>query len=67
MKTLKIRIAVLGAGGLDSDTRSKIFGTMYYVGDFYDENDVKFSEVQNNRGEIIRVFPERITLDIKGL
>jgi hypothetical protein len=57
MKTTNVK--VIDTDGLDEVTISKIEETMIYVKDYY-ENDTLFAELQNSKGEVIRIFPERV-------
>ena len=52
-------VTVIDTTGLDETTISQIEATMIYTNDYY-ENDTLFVELHNSKGEIIRIFPERI-------
>jgi hypothetical protein len=52
-------VKVIDTDGLDETTISQIEEVMTYTNDYY-ENDTLFVELHNSKGEIIRIFPERI-------
>ncbi len=52
-------VKVIDTDGLDETTISQIEEVMIYTNDYY-ENDTLFVELHNSKGEIIRIFPERI-------
>jgi len=52
-------VKVINTEGLDETTISQIEEVMIYTNDYY-ENDTLFLELHNSKGEIIRIFPERI-------
>ena len=52
-------VKVINIDGLDEITIAKIEETMIYTNDYY-EDDTLFVELHNSKGEIIRIFPERI-------
>ena len=54
-----IRVRVKDMSGLSEDTLSKIESTMIYTKNFY-EGGIRFAELYNSKGEVIRIFPERI-------
>jgi len=54
-----MEIKVIDSNGLDKDTICKIQNTMQFNRWYY-ENDTKFAEIENSKGDIIRIFPERI-------
>ena len=53
------KVKVIDKDGLDKTTISKIEEVMIYINDYY-ENDTLFVELHNSKGEVIRIFPERI-------
>lgn len=53
-------VKVIDTSGLSIDTISKIEKTMLYVKDCFADDGVKFAELHNSQGDIIRIFPERI-------
>ena len=53
------KVKVIDLFGLSEDTISMIEDTMDYTNDYY-ENDTLFVELHNSKGDIIRIFPERI-------
>jgi len=54
-----MKVQVINTDGLDKKTIEKIENTMTFNRE-WEENDTLFVELQNSKGEIIRVFPERI-------
>jgi len=54
-----MKVKVTDAQGLDKKTIDKIESNMQFNRWHY-ENDTKFAELENSRGDIIRIFPERI-------
>ena len=52
-------VKVIDIDGLDETTISQIEEVMTYANDYY-ENDTLFVELHNSKGEVIRIFPERI-------
>lgn len=58
-KAMAKNVKVNDTDGLDETTISQIEEVMIYTNDYY-ENDTLFVELYNSKGEIIRVFPERI-------
>jgi hypothetical protein len=53
------KVKVIDTVGLDKITISHIEEVMIYTNDYY-ENDTLFVELQNSKGKVIRIFPERI-------
>ena len=53
-------VKVIDTDGLSLDTISKIERTMIYVSDYFADDGVRFVELYNSQGDIIRIFPERI-------
>lgn len=53
------KVKVIDTNGLDEITISQIEEVMIYTNDYY-ENDTLFVELHNSKGEVIRIFPERI-------
>ena len=53
------KVKVIDLSGLSEHTISMIEDTMYYTNDYY-ENDTLFVVLHNSKGDIIRIFPERI-------
>jgi len=58
-KAMEKNVKVIDTYGLDETTISQIEEVMIYTNDYY-ENDTLFVELHNSKGEIIRIFPERI-------
>ena len=54
-----IQVEVINTDGLDQETIDKIEKPMIF-NQWWEENDTTFVELENSKGEIIRVFPERI-------
>lgn len=54
-----IRVRVKDMSGLSEDTLSKIESTMIFTKNFY-VGRLRFVELYNSKGEVIRIFPERI-------
>ena len=52
-------VKVIDIDGLDETTISQIEEVMTYANDYY-ENDTLFVELHNSKGEVIRIFTERI-------
>ncbi len=52
-------VEVINTEGLDQKTIDKIENPMIF-NRWCEENDTTFVELENSKGEIIRVFPERI-------
>lgn len=53
------KVKVINTEGLDETTISQIEEVMIYTNNYY-ENDTLFVELHNSKGEIIKIFPERI-------
>lgn len=56
---MKTGVEVINTNGLDQETIDKIENPMIF-NQWWEENDTTFVELENSKGEIIRVFPERI-------
>jgi len=54
-----MKVNVIDTEGLDKQTISTIENPMKFNRWHY-ENDTKFAEIQNSKGGIVRIFPERI-------
>ncbi len=54
-----MKVKVISTDGLDKKTIEKIQSSMTF-NKYWFENDTVFVEIQNSKGEIIRIFPERI-------
>lgn len=60
------KVEVIDTIGLDEETISKIESIMFYEKDFYADDGVMFVELHNSKGDIIRIFPERIRIIEEG-
>jgi hypothetical protein len=58
------KVRVISTSGLKIDTINKIEPIMIYRKDYFadefDGTDTRFVELENSRGDIIRILPERI-------
>ncbi|QDP56271.1 MAG: hypothetical protein GOVbin3009_38 [Prokaryotic dsDNA virus sp.] len=54
-----MKVKVINTEGLDKETIDKIESHMQFNRWYY-EYDTEFAELENTRGDIIRIFPERI-------
>jgi hypothetical protein len=54
-----MKVEVVNVEGLDNETISKIENPMKFNQWWY-ENETTFVELENSKGDIIRIFPERI-------
>ena len=54
-----MKVKVINTDSLDKETIDKIENPMKFNRWYY-ENDTKFAEIENSKGDIIRIFPERI-------
>lgn len=54
-----MKVKVINTDGLDKETIDKIESHMQFNRWYY-EYDTEFAELENTRGDIIRIFPERI-------
>jgi len=59
-----MKVEVISTEGLDKETIEKIESPMTF-NQWWFENETTFVEIQNSKGEIIRVFPERIIPSLK--
>jgi hypothetical protein len=59
-----MKVEVISTEGLDKKTIEKIESPMTF-NKWWFENETTFVEIQNSKGEIIRVFPERIIPSLK--
>tara|TARA_R100000742_G_C4279058_1_gene102784 strand:- start:4211 stop:4609 length:399 start_codon:yes stop_codon:yes gene_type:complete len=59
-----MKVEVISTEGLDKKTIEKIESPMTF-NQWWFENETTFVEIQNSKGEIIRVFPERIIPSLK--
>jgi hypothetical protein len=59
-----MKVEVISTEGLDKETIEKIESPMTF-NKWWLENETTFVEIQNSKGEIIRVFPERIIPSLK--
>jgi hypothetical protein len=57
MKPQKVK--VVDTDGLDAETINMIEPIMTYTNDYEESGDM-FVELHNSKGQIIRIFPERI-------
>ena len=55
----KMYVKVIDTSGLDQDTIQKIEDKMFFTRWWY-ENETNFCELVNSKGDIIRIFPERL-------
>ena len=61
-----MKVEVISTEGLDKKTIEKIESPMTF-NQWWFENETTFVEIQNSKGEIIRVFPERIIPSLKEI
>lgn len=54
-----MKVKVIDKRGLDKQTIDKIENPMQF-NRYYYENDTEFVELENSKGDIVRIFPERI-------
>ena len=54
-----MRVEVINTDGLSESVKSKIKSTMKFT-KWWEENDTMFCQLENESGDIIRIFPERV-------
>ena len=54
-------VNVLDVWGLDDKTKNVLKRKCFFVGEWI-ENDTLFYEIQNDLGDLVRIFPERIEI-----
>lgn len=54
-----MRVEVIKTDGLSESVKSKIKSTMTFT-KWFVENDTMFCQLENESGDIIRIFPERV-------
>ena len=54
-----MRVEVISTDGLSESVKSKIKSTMKFT-KWWKENDTMFCQLENESGDIIRIFPERV-------
>ena len=59
-----MKVEVISTNGLPKKTIDKIESPMKF-NQWWNENETTFVELQNSKGEIIRIFPERIIPSLK--
>lgn len=59
MEKFSKKVKVIDTDGLDEETIGMIEPIMTYTND-YEESGSLFVELRNSKGDVIRVFPERI-------
>jgi hypothetical protein len=55
----KMRIKVINTDSLPKNIIDKIETTMIFT-KWWEQNDTMFCQLENSKGDIIRIFPERI-------
>lgn len=54
-----MKVEVIKTDGLSESVKSKIKSTMTFT-KWWEENDTMFCQLENESGDIIRIFPERV-------
>lgn len=54
-------VKIINYEGLDDSTKNILKRKCFFVGEWI-ENETLFYEIQNDLGELVRIFPERIEI-----